>query len=78
RWSGLVAGWATPVLLILVGLLLALRLSTREAARFGDAARTLARESARLEARLGATNTELALARDFIAAQARDLDALGR
>ncbi|WP_408591151.1 hypothetical protein [Novosphingobium sp.] len=78
RWSGWIAAWATPVLLILVGLLLALRLSKREAGRFVDAAQALARESEKLEARLVATNTELALARDFIAAQSRDLESLGR
>ena len=73
-----VATWSMPVLLALVGLLLVLRTSARETRRFNDAARTLAAESAQLEARLSSVNTELALARDFIAAQSRDLEALGR
>jgi hypothetical protein len=50
--------------------------SGREARRFAGIASGLAR-AVQLH-RLGAINTELALARDFIAAQARDLDALGR
>ncbi|MBC2650817.1 ATPase [Novosphingobium aerophilum] len=74
----LVVDWAVPLLLIGVGWLLVLRTSRREAARFGDAARLLAAESSQLEARLTVVNRELSLAREFIAAQARDLDSLGR
>ncbi len=76
--AALIGAWAPPVLLVCVVWLLALRTSRREAARFGDAASLLAAESARLEARLTAVNRELSLAREFIAAQARDLDSLGR
>jgi phosphoglycolate phosphatase-like HAD superfamily hydrolase len=36
------------------------------------------RESAALEARLKVVNRELSLAREFLAAEARDLEALGR
>ncbi|MBS0255425.1 MAG: ATPase [Proteobacteria bacterium] len=74
-WIGL---WAQPVLLVAVVWLLAMRSSRRETARFADAARQLEAESARLEARLASTNGELSLAREFLAAQGRDLDALGR
>ncbi len=77
-WTGLVSAWSGPVLVLLVAMLVLNRTSRREAARFGDAARLLSLESERLERRLGAVNTELALARDFIAAQGRDLESLGR
>lgn len=77
-WTGLVTAWSSPVLVVLVALLLVRRNSRREAARFGDAAQLLALESQRLERRLTAVNTELSLARDFIAAQGRDLESLGR
>ena len=76
--AALIGLWATPVLLICVVWLLALRTSRREAARFGEAARILSTESARLEDRLIAVNRELSLAREFIAAQSRDLESLGR
>jgi len=76
--AALVGDWAVPVLLVCVVWLLAMRSSRREAARFGDAARLLSDESTRLEARLVTVNRELSLAREFIAAQSRDLDALGR
>ena len=77
-WAAATGQWAAPVLVVLVALLLAQRSSGREARRFASIASGLSRESAQLHERLGAINTELALARDFIAAQARDLDALGR
>ncbi len=74
----LLRDWSLPALLIAVTWLLALRTSRREAVRFGDTARLLGDESARLELRLLTINRELSLAREFIAAQTRDLDALGR
>ncbi|MET1756205.1 ATPase [Novosphingobium sp. RD2P27] len=74
----LLTQWAVPVLLIAVVWLLVMRNSSREAARFGNAAASLSRESANLEKRLSAVNGELSLAREFIAAQSRDLEALGR
>lgn len=77
-WIALVRDWSLPVILIGVLWLIALRTSRREAARFGDAARMLSDESARLETRLLTVNRELSLAREFIAAQSRDLEALGR
>lgn len=78
EWSSLIVDWSIPVLLVIVLWLLALRHSRREAARFTDAARELASESAALETRLVTVNRELSLARDFIAAQSRDLESLGR
>lgn len=78
QWIGWIAQWAVPVLLVAVAWLIAMRSSAREAARFGDAARMLAEESALLEARLVTVNRELSLAREFLAAQSRELDYLGR
>jgi hypothetical protein len=78
QWSQWLATWSLPVALVLVGLLLVLRSSRREALRFTDIARALREESVALEARLRTVNGELSLAREFIAAQSRDLEALGR
>jgi len=78
QWAWWTSQWAVPVLLVLVTLLIAMRTSKREAGRFADVSRSLARESGQLEKRLVSLNTELSLARDFIAAQGRDLEALGR
>ncbi|MFN5901440.1 MAG: ATPase [Novosphingobium sp.] len=77
-WTGWISQWSMPVLLVAVVWLLAMRNSRREASRFGDVARLLNQESAALEARLTTVNGELSLAREFIAAQARDLESLGR
>ncbi len=77
-WSGWIAQWAVPTVLIVGLWLLAMRSSRREASRFGDTARLLADESARLEGRLITVNRELSLAREFLAAQSRDLESLGR
>lgn len=74
----LASAWAPPVLVVCVLWLIALRTSTREAARFNDAARQLRHESGQLEHRLSTVNRELSLAREFIASQSRDLDSLGR
>ncbi|MDE2403896.1 MAG: ATPase [Sphingomonadales bacterium] len=76
--TALVGAWAPPVLLLAVLWLIVQRSSRREARRFGDAARLLSDESARLESRLVVVNQELSLAREFIAAQARDLESVGR
>lgn len=78
QWTGWVADWSAPVLLVAVAWLLAMRNSRREARRFGAVANMLAAESAALESRLSTVNSELSLAREFIAAQARDLESLGR
>ncbi|GAA4766646.1 hypothetical protein GCM10023306_10710 [Novosphingobium ginsenosidimutans] len=78
QWATWLSDWSVPVLLVAVAWLLAMRNSRREATRFNDVAQSLARESAALETRLTTVNSELSLAREFIAAQARDLESLGR
>ena len=78
QWIDWIGSWSPPVLLICVVWLLAMRSSRREASRFGDAARLLGQESQLLSTRLVSVNSELSMARDFIAAQARDLESLGR
>jgi len=75
---GLIAEWAGPVLLIGVLWLIAMRHSRAEAARFANSAAMLRQESAALEERLTIVNRELSLAREFLAAQSKELDALGR
>ncbi len=77
-WTGWIRDWSVPMVLIGMLWMLAMRSSSREASRFGDAARLLSDESARLEARLITVNRELSLAREFIASQSRDLETLGR
>ena len=78
QWIGWIRDWSVPVLLVAVAWLLGMRNSRREALRFGETARLLSEESARLEERLTTVNRELSLAREFIAAQSRDIDSLGR
>ena len=78
QWTGWLRDWAVPVVLVAVVWLLTMRNSRREATRFGDTARMLGEESLKLEVRLTTINRELSLAREFIAAQARDIDSLGR
>ncbi|WP_054108443.1 hypothetical protein [Novosphingobium sp. AAP83] len=78
QWVPWISQWAVPVVLVLLALLLMMRTSKREAGRFVEVSLSLARESADLEKRLLSINTELSLARDFIAAQSRDLESLGR
>ncbi len=76
--SVLIGNWAAPIMLLAVAWLIIQRSSRREAHRFADTARALADESARLELRLTTVNRELSLAREFVAAQARDLESVGR
>ena len=76
--AGLIAEWAVPVLLVGVIWLLALRHSRAEAGRFAESAAALRQESAALEQRLIIVNRELSLAREFLAAQSQELEALGR
>ena len=76
--SELLVHWSMPTLLVIGLWLLAMRTSRREAARFADSAAALRSESAALETRLTAVNRELSLAREFLAAQTRELDSLGR
>lgn len=78
QWTVWVRDWSIPILLVAVLWLVTMRNSRREAHRFGAAARLLGDESTRLEQRLTTINSELSLAREFLTAQSRDLDALGR
>ena len=77
-WSGWIVQWSVPVALVGVVWLLVMRSSRAEASRFAASAALLSRESAQLEERLKVVNRELSLAREFLAAQSRDLEALGR
>ena len=78
QWTGWLRDWAIPVVLVAVMWLLTIRNSRREASRFGETARLLSDEASKLEVRLTTVNRELSLAREFIAAQSRDIDSLGR
>ncbi len=78
QWSAWIVAWAVPVLLVVSVWILASRNSRREAVRFGEVARILSGESAALEMRLSTVNRELSLAREFLAAQSRELESLGR
>lgn len=78
QWTAWLRDWSMPVLLVAVIWLIAMRNSRREALRFGQTARLLSEESARLEERLSIVNRELSLAREFIASQARDIESVGR
>ena len=77
-WAGWIVQWSVPAMLVAVVWLLAMRTSRAEAHRFAASAALLSRESAQLEDRLKVVNRELSLAREFLAAQSRDLEALGR
>ena len=78
EWTGWLRDWSIPVVLIAVLWLLTMRNSRREAQRFGETARLLSDEASKLETRLTTVNRELSLAREFISAQSRDIDSLGR
>lgn len=78
QWAEWIVAWAVPVVLVGIVWLLMLRTSRAEAHRFAATAASMSRESAALEARLKVVNRELSLAREFLAAEARDLEALGR
>jgi hypothetical protein len=77
-WASWAVQWSVPVVLIGIIWLIAMRSSRAEANRFAASASLLSRESAALEERLKVVNRELSLAREFLAAEARDLDSLGR
>lgn len=78
QWAEWIVMWTVPIALIGIAWLLAMRSSRAEAQRFAATAALMTRESASLEARLKVVNRELSLAREFLAAEARDLEALGR
>ncbi|TRD12555.1 ATPase [Erythrobacter insulae] len=78
QWTRLIIDWSVPVLLVAVAWMIGMRNSRAEARRFADTATMLSHESAQLEKRLNVVNRELSLAREFLGAQSRELDSLGR
>lgn len=78
RASQLVTEWAGPIAIIALAWLLALRMSSAEARRFGNVARLLQNESEALEQRMRTVNGEIALARSFLAENAKELESVGR
>ena len=78
RIIALITSWSVPTLLLGVVWLLFMRNSRAEAARFGETGRLLRIESEALEVRMRTVNEEIALAREFLAQNARELEALGR
>ncbi len=78
RIIDLIVRWAVPALLIAVSWLLVMRNSSREATRFGNVAASLRNESVLLSQRMRTVNEEIALAREFLSQNARDLESLGR
>jgi len=78
EWVRWIIDWSVPVLLVGVGWLLTMRHSHAEANRFAKTASLLSRESSELETRLTVVNRELSLAREFLGAQSRELESLGR
>ncbi|WP_379921288.1 ATPase [Erythrobacter sp. R86502] len=78
QWANWIVQWAVPVGLVGIVWLLTMRTSRTEGRRFSSIAAHMNREGAALEDRLKVVNRELSLAREFLAAEARDLEALGR
>jgi len=78
QWADWIVAWSVPVLLVIALWLAAARRSSGEAARYSEAAQALASDSAQLEQQLARVNRELDLTRQTMAAQARELDAIGR
>lgn len=70
--------WAMPLALLAALYLILQRNSIGEARRFAKIAGSLRAESAALETRLGHINSELSLARDFLANQSLELESIGR
>lgn len=78
QWTRWIIDWSVPVLLVCVIWLLTMRHSRAEAKRFAETAALLSQESTELEQRLTVVNRELSLAREFLGAQSRELESLGR
>lgn len=69
--------YCMPVATLAVLYMLYMRNSTREAKRFDDVGSSLRAESEQLEYRLKTVNNELAMAREFLAGETRELETLG-
>ncbi len=78
RISELIVQWSAPVAVIGLLWLLSMRMSSTEAKRFGDVAALLRSESDALQNRMRNVNGEIALARSFLAENAKELEAIGR
>lgn len=78
RVSELIIQWSAPIAVIALLWLLAMRSSTAEARRFADVSLSLRTESLALEERMRVVNGEIALARSFLAENAKELDSVGR
>ncbi len=78
RLVELISLWAIPVSLLALCWLLAMRMSTTEARRFGDVAALLRTESDALDRRIKTINGEISMARSFLAENARELESVGR
>ena len=74
----MIGAWALPAALLGIVWLLALRHSRAETGRFAEAGAQLRVESEALELRMRTVNEEIALARDFLAQNALELESLGR
>ncbi len=74
----LISTWSLPASLIGIAWLLALRNSRSESNRFADVARSLRTESDALQIRMRTVNEEIAMARGFLAQNARELESIGR
>ncbi len=78
RFISLLGNWSLPASLIGVAWLLLMRNSRSEASRFADVAASLRTESEALENRMRTVNEEIAMARGFLAENARELESVGR
>ncbi len=76
--TSLVASWSAPLLCLGVAWLIFMRSSRAEANRFADVGAALRKESEALETRMRTVNEEIALARGFLAENAKELDSIGR
>ena len=73
----LLTQYCLPVATVAVLYLLYMRNSSREATRFNDVASSLRIQSEQLEYRLKTVNNELAMAREFLASETKQLEMLG-
>jgi len=73
----LLSQYCLPIATFAILYLLYMRNSSREAKRFTDVGSSLRIESEQLEFRLKTVNNELAMAREFLAGETRELETLG-
>ncbi len=81
HWLAWIGAWSPPVAVL--GILWMVLRQTgpalpRPADQFSETAQQMHADSALLESRLTAVNAELSIAREFLAAQSRELESLGR